>query len=118
MQKSLYPSNKEVVTNENENAKQFMKLHKKREETITTLKNNLSKDEDDEEKNISVKDMCYLMSRVKNEIMETFDNPSSKASSKRAQIILDPSESILLELKDSILDQVELNREKAKFNKK
>jgi hypothetical protein len=95
-----------------------MKLHKKREETITTLKNNLSKDEDDEDKSISVKDMCHLMSSVKNEIMETLDNPLSKASTKRTQVILDPSESLLLELKDSILDQVELNREKAKFNRK
>ena len=121
VQESLYPSSSEADDNDNENSKFYMKLHKKRDETITTLINNLSKDKtylDTEVKNIPVKDMCHLMSGVKNEIMETLENPSLKATSEGSQIILDPSETLLLELKDSILDQVELNKERATFDKK
>ena len=73
---------------------------------------------DAEDRNISVKDACHLMCGVKHDIMETLDNPSLKASNKTCQVILDLSEASLLELKDSVLDQVEINRERAKYNNK
>ena len=101
-----------------------MKLNKKKEETVRTLRNNLIKDGDtsaegeEQDRNISVKDMCHLMCGVKHQIMETLDNPSLKNSHQTCQVVLYPSEASLLELKDSVLDQVEINRERAKYNNK
>ena len=101
------------ANSEDENIKLYMKLNKKKEETVETLKSKLCEDESSEGvMSLSIKDTCHLLCGVKHSIMDTLDNPQPSNSSK---VVINPSGTSLLKLTDDILDQVELNREKAKF---
>merc|ERR1712105_85558 len=98
---------------EDENAKLYMKLHKKKEEPMMTLKSKLCEDDSSEENmSLSIKDTCHLLCEVKHSIMKTLENPQPNSSS---QVVINPKGMSLLKLTDDILDQVELNRERAIF---
>ena len=105
----LQPLSEVEEDSENQKSKLFLKLEKKKDENLKTLIENINKESEDGN---SIKNIGCLLSAIKADVVEAFESHETIETNAVGKVMLSPSDEILLELQDGILDEIELRKEK------